>query len=495
MQGIGIIALVLLVTMALTYLPFSGYYDHCEAVVASLSWMLLQGEQPLYHGADSAARYSVSYGPMLYLLVGLPLDILGASISTSKVSSIVACALAIIFLWRALRRNCEAPLVLILVGLFVLLLLMFENYSYWNRPDSFLVLCVVIGLSAVSTTSLKTAAISVGVVTGVAMNLKIHSAIYMLPVIALLLIRRPRRPDLLFAISCCAIVFAAPFFLAQISFADYLQSLTVASRHGLSFSMLMKSVTYLSILLVPLIGILLMRPSRALTADMKLLIGTFLAALIVITAISSKRGAGPHYYLPALPTLIYICSLILKGSGRLELLGKVKERVPALAGYLLLAASYIVIAAMAAQSQAGIVVALARGSEFRDASHELSRILTTYAADSIQMGYTDRSGYKYTQLRPLVVARGHPYWLDAVALMDYDAAGMVIPTATLAALEACVADVWILPATGAPFSMTNYYATGRNIFGVQFARIFGENYERVESTAHFAVWKCRAGPR
>lgn len=494
LQGLAIVALVLLVSMALIYLPFSSYYDHCEAVVASLSWMLFQAEQPLYHGADAAARYSVSYGPMLYLLVGLPQLILGASISTSKVSGILACALAVILLWRTLRRNCESSLVLILIGWFSLFLLLFENYAYWNRPDPFLVLCVVFGLSGVSTPSLKAAATIVGVATGLAMNLKIHGAVYLLPVIALLLMRRPGRPDLMLAISCCVVVFAAPFLLMQISIVDYLQSLTVAPRHGLSVSMLLKSLSYALLLLTPLIGILLMRPHRELAPDTKILIGTFLITLIVVTAISSKRGAGPHHYLPALPTLVYICSLVLNGSGKLELLGRIRERGPARAGYLLLATSYMVIAAMAAQSQAGIAATLARDSEFRAASHELSRILTTYAADSIQMGYTDRNGYKYTHLRPLVVARGHPYWLDAVALMDYDAAGMALPDATIAALESCVTEVWILPATGAPFSMTNYYATGRNIFGDQFARAFSENYELVESTAHYAVWKCGHGP-
>ncbi len=494
LQVLAILASIWLFTLSIIYLSFSGYYDHFEAAVASMSLMLFQTDQPLYHGLHSAARYSVSYGPMLYVLDGLPMFLLGGDIATSKISGVVACALAIFVLFRTLRRNCELQLALILIGLFVLSLLIFENYSYWNRPDPFLVLCVVVGLSKASTAPLRSAAIYVGVTTGIALSLKIHGAVYMIPVIALFLMRRPPVSGLTTAIASLMVVSAAPFLLTQISLADYLLSLTVAPRHGLSFSLLIKSVTHLLILMTPVVGLILIGSSKTPSPNLKLLGAAFIVQSIVITIISSKRGAGPHHYLPMLPTLIYICSLLLREQGKQELLNRIRDSRPAFYGFLLLVSSYMVIASMAVRSQSLIVVQLASDRDFKEASHELHQILTRYSGSSMQMGYSDRTGYKFTFLRPLVVAHGNPYWLDAGALMDYDAAGITMATSTIEALETCKTEIWILPATGAPFSMTNYYATGRNIFGGQFGHVFSERYELVQSNKYYAVWKCRSGP-
>lgn len=494
MQCVAIIALVLLFTMALLYLLFSGYHDHCEALVASASAMLLQGEQPLYHAMDAAARYSVSYGPMLYLLVALPAVVLGASIPSSKIAGLLACALAVWVLFKTICRHCEPPMARLLTGLFALVLLLFENYGYWNRPDPFLLLCVALGLAATTQLSLRRAAIVIGALSAVSTNLKIHGAVYMLPAISILLMRHPRQANLILASTVAITLFAAPFLLPQISMADYLRSLNVAAGHGLSMSKLFSSIAYLSVMLTPLIGLILMAPAKAQTPNQWLPVGALLAAVLVVTLFAAKRGAGPHHYLPLLPSMIYLCSLQLKGQGKSDLLARIREQQSAFAGLLLLALSCVVLSAMALYSQATMMTELASHRTYSEASRELDQILGRYAHASIQMGYSDQANYRFTNLRPSLVARGHPYRLDAVALMDYDAAGVVMPAATLAALEACETELWILPVYGAPFSMINYYATRRNIFGAQFGRIFSRNYQLVDAGKYYAVWACRTGP-
>ena len=119
--------------------------------------------------------------------------------------------------------------------------------------------------------------------------------------------------------------------------------------------------------------------------------------------------------------------------------------------------------------------------------------MANHPGSTIQMGYSDRNGFKLTFLRPLLVADGNPYWLDAGVLMDYDAAGMAMPAGTINALETCKTQVWILPARGAPFSMSNYYATGRHIFSEEFRQVFFERYQFVQATRYYAIWTCRAG--
>jgi len=45
---------------------FPGYLDQAEPNIATVAWLVRQGE-PLYHSFDSADRYSLLYGPGTYL--------------------------------------------------------------------------------------------------------------------------------------------------------------------------------------------------------------------------------------------------------------------------------------------------------------------------------------------------------------------------------------------------------------------------------------------
>ena len=491
LQVLAVIALIALLAMALHYLAFSSFYDHGEAAVAALSEMLFASGQPLYHGPEAATRYSISYGPLLYLLVGLPGVALGSSIVALKVTSVVACMLSVFLLYRAVCRHCASTVALALVGLFALSLLLFENYAYWVRPDPFLVLCVAFGVSQAATARLRAAAVSAGLSTGIAINLKLHGAVYMLPVFALLLLRRPALPDMLLAFAAASVAAAAPFLLPQISLADYLSSMTIAPRHGLSLAQLIESITYLLLLLAPLIGIALLASERVCTREIILPAAALAAALLVTTVISGKRGAGPHHFLPFLPAIVYLCAALLKGQHRDALLARISERKSAAAGFLLVSASCLVLAALALQSQLSVLAALSQDGEAQEAAQELRQLLRDYPDASVQMGYTDRGAYRLSHLRALIAARGDPYWLDAVALMDYDAAGITLSAASLEMVENCTTQVWILPTAGKPFSLVNYYATGRNIFGEDFVRVFARRYTHTRSTRHFSAWECR----
>ncbi len=70
-------------TCALAYLLTVPFYDHAEAPCAATAWNYLMGF-PMYHDADSAARYSIVYGPCYYLTEAASLWILGPGPFSAK---------------------------------------------------------------------------------------------------------------------------------------------------------------------------------------------------------------------------------------------------------------------------------------------------------------------------------------------------------------------------------------------------------------------------
>ena len=76
-----------LVTSAM-YLLWPGFGEQGEVNFASVAWLVSNG-QPLYTDVDAAARYSLQHGPIVYLLIGGIMQLLGPSYVTAKLSGVV----------------------------------------------------------------------------------------------------------------------------------------------------------------------------------------------------------------------------------------------------------------------------------------------------------------------------------------------------------------------------------------------------------------------
>ena len=79
--------LLALVTSTM-YLLWPGFGEQGEVNFASVAWLVSNG-QPLYTDMDAAARYSLQHGPIVYLLIGGIMQLLGPSYVTAKLSSVV----------------------------------------------------------------------------------------------------------------------------------------------------------------------------------------------------------------------------------------------------------------------------------------------------------------------------------------------------------------------------------------------------------------------
>jgi hypothetical protein len=433
---------------------------------------------------------------MVYLTNAVSYWLFGSGIGVSKLAGVAALFLALLVLPRAARlagASCDA---VIWVGIAAASMLGFSHISYWNRPDPFLVLCVSAALLHALRPLAPSRAIVIGSLAGVCFMLKTHGPVYLLPALALEWNRkRPSLKETAIAAALCGTVIAASFAPSQIQVRQYVESVWIPLRHGIDPAVLATSVVYLFLLLTPLIATIFVNPDAARDSRVKWFIAALLIASGVVLVVSGKPGAGPHHLLPLVPSIAIACALTTnRGVASAADKGHLAKSFTV--GIALLAGSFGVLTAAALESQARIVVrSLLHQGEVSAATKEMDAIASDPSAGSVHVGYAGWSTYALTFTRPIVVFHGHSYWLDAAALGDYDAAGIEFPPGMVERLRNCSVKTWVLPKSEAPFFMPGRYVTrhvtGANKFGDRFADVFIATYERVSSTSHFDVWRCK----
>ena len=488
LASFGFLALYLLIST--WYLTLSGFAGEVEPMVSSLSWMVRDG-LPLYHGLHDPARYSVLYGPSVFLTNGLFLQILGPSLFATKLASALAGLASLLLLYAAVARQQKDQLALILTGLAVLYYWCQGFAVYLVRPDSLLVFSVSFGLYAAVKARRLFALLAVGMILGFAVNLKIHAGFYFLPVLAILRDRFGWRFLLQVGLLAGAVVLAPFVFYSQISLANYIVWLKNAMGHGLGWTTIFETTRYAAALLLPMAGLLLLNeaPKRWLAANIWL-ISSMVTAVLVILVLSAKPGAGLVHLLPLVPTSLYIVSLLLRALPKESWQRSWRSSWRPCFGL-------------------GAVVAMGLTLTFSGTVHEYRNWklvqwenLDTRALirdiDDIQAAFSgltlgmavggENACFRSTWLRPLLVFNHNPLLLDPIAVMDCHLAGKNLPRETYEALARGEVSVWLVPKAQEPFAKANWYPPHEPIFSHDFMDYFRANYTRRSQSRFFDLW-------
>jgi 4-amino-4-deoxy-L-arabinose transferase-like glycosyltransferase len=147
-------SLILGVYLALVcwYLAQEQYADPAEPTIAAVAWLFRSG-QPIYHAIDSPERYSHVYGPLAFIIPSWSLAVFGAGIRSSKIPGAVAAVAALAVVFTLVYRIAGRRQALFLTGVLAGLCLMFQNYTFWIRPDSIQFLSAAVALFAVVATA------------------------------------------------------------------------------------------------------------------------------------------------------------------------------------------------------------------------------------------------------------------------------------------------------------------------------------------------------
>lgn len=224
--------------LVLGYVFNPSFADHLEPHVAGASWAFAQG-RAIYHAPGSPERYSVLYGPLLYILTSVLPLVLGPSLVTVKLGAALAGLAALLFFGLAARRLVGTRMALILTAWLALADASFPFASHWIRSEPWMAALSSLALLVATWTPpgkrAWPAAVACGALAGALSGLKLHGAIYALPALALLF-ERAGRPGLVYAALSAVAAFAAPFVLfpAQISLARMIFWIHVTSQQGVS---------------------------------------------------------------------------------------------------------------------------------------------------------------------------------------------------------------------------------------------------------------------
>ena len=204
--------------------------------------------------------------------------------------------------------------------------------------------------------------------------------------------------------------------------------------------------------------------------------------MVIVAVAGAKPGGGAYHLLPFVPVIASLAAAGRTGSTQLP--------VPSRAT---LAAAGLAAVAIAGLQQAFFLRTMWERGAYADGD-DLRGYLAAHPGQRVQVGH---GGVEHlTFVRPLAVFASGDYFVDAPAVQEHQRAGLDIPAATLEALRACRADVWLLPKGGPPFDGPNAYdpAAMPALFPGAFVGVFTGSYERAGETTFFDVWRCRARP-
>ena len=231
------------------------------------------------------------------------------SIFTSKLTGVLAIlvALAVMALevWRLTRRP---AMVICALGCLSVFLIRFGYFSYWNRPEPFLILLTALGISALRLSRTR-AAVVLGLMAGIAFDLKPQAVLCLAPLVLAVMMREHQQAGALrtgaVAVACAAGVAAAPFLLPNVSLSAYVAYLKLALGHGLSVEYLRDNAMHVVLLAAPAAVVWYLR-RPAWGQDTRWLALTALGCIALAAVVGAKRGSGPHHVLPFLPIALYL---------------------------------------------------------------------------------------------------------------------------------------------------------------------------------------------
>lgn len=495
LSGLSLVFIGIFAGVGLWYLTLDSFAGEVEPLVSSLSW-LVQSGHPLYHEMDAAERYSVLYGPSVFLTNGLFLKFLGPSLAVAKLGSMLAAWAGIMFLYASIARKRWDSLALIMSGIAVVYFWLQGFSVHLVRPDAFLLFTVGLGLFAVVKLRRLLAIITMGAALGFAVNLKIHAFLYFLPLLTLLLFKHGRKAFFSTLIISLAVIFA-PFLLhPQISLRNYISWLRNASNHGLDTDTLVSTLQFGFFLILPVVLLGTLDGSfKAMKSKLWYLLSlglTFLGVLVL----AAKPGAGLVHLLPMIPLFVYSYTLMIwENDVPLKFLrfGNWFGGRGWAQGALVAMFTVVLMGATIDQYRAVAYVKYLT-SDATQVRGDVQDIMEKYPNVSMGMAVGgENSSFQHTWVSPLLVFADNPLMFDPVAVMDCQLAGQNLSPKTFQAMADGQVALWLVPKQEKPFTKNNWYAPHNPIFSTSFVKHFMANYTLKAHSEFFDLWFWNGG--
>lgn len=462
-------AYCLMILTALSYLLYPNYIDHLEPTIAMLGLMFKAGS-PLYPSLDTYSFHGLLYGPLLSEIQAVFQFSSNDPILNSKLPGILAFIIFSILAIHSLKDTVAHG--------YLLLLLPFNLYLFWNRSESFFLILAALSWIACRQTSLKNS-IYLGFISGLMFSLKAHGILYAVPFFLISLGRSHVRPTellkhcgiyllgMLISIFLC---FAPP----SVSIPHYTEYIQLASQHGISPALLERNIFFLIFSALPL---LTLHWQSSFSQQERWML-TLIAIFEIMAAIAgAKPGAGTHHLMP----FIFVNACLLDHL-KLKRTGNPNRYKYA----FILLATYVIFfdlpACIKNEYKNNIF------PQQNEVRYELLRLKDEYPDALMGLGGNETESYARTFYKILLQSPTNQQ-IDAASFMDLNFSG-VDDQPLIEVFKRCQRQTVFLPMQDAPFSIGNFY-TGKSLFSDELRNVFQKNYQPVEKeTRFFKIYQC-----
>jgi hypothetical protein len=345
------------------------------------------------------------------------------------------------FLWTVIAAGCCA---------------FFENHMLWVRPDPLILVTLSAAIYFSSRPSRNVAILGCGVLLGVTFNLKIHSVIYFLPVLLVLLRKFSFSSTLLAGLVSIPIA-AAPWFLPNVSFSHFWALLQTAAAQEKEWGGFVRYVlpTYVFMMIPIVIGVIFRddKNKKLIRMDWQVLAVMSLVGLIS-AIISVKPGAGRAHMMPLILPIFAFTGHLLESALYPEESSLDKKRYRPFFSALL--AYVIAFTPIAFSHQYGWLLEM-RAFRKQDVTQDLDRVLERYPGRAIAVGWGENhSTYHLSFFRAHYVWKGNPYPFDLGIQMDMRFIDRWTNPSARAVLRDCRLQIWLIPKGEKPFELTGW---------------------------------------
>lgn len=476
--------LVVFAGIAAWYVGLEGLAGEVEPVVTTLSWLVSNGH-PLYTPFDAAERYSVLYGPSVFLTNGLFLKLLGPTVASVKLVSALAAVGSLLLLYAALARRRRDTLAVLLTAAAAMYFWAQGFAVYLVRPDALMVFSLSLALYGAARLRRPLAILTVAVAAGFAVNLKLHGFLYFVPVAALLALRHGRCACVV-AAAGTLVVAALPFvFNPQVSLVDYVAWIRDASRQGLTTEFLALDLGYAAALVLPLALVLALAGwSRWRGTPEGALILSLASVLPAELVLASKPGAGLVHLLPmAIPT-VYVLGRLLQ---RLQEDGfDWRPRTRRAAAW---AFGLTLLLAGSVNEYRAVRLLDWQKRQLPDLELDVRGVMARYGGLTMAMACGgENHAFLSTWTRALLAFADNPVLLDPISVMDSALSGRELSRSTYDAIGDGRIALWLVPRGQEPFRKVNWYYPHLPIFPDAFRHHFEAHYSQRAQSRYFDLW-------
>lgn len=474
--------LVVLLTGAhfVLYLFLPNFTDYGEPVVPLLAANILNGAT--IYGAPNSAHEVIgsNYGPYVFLIQALALYF-SPTMFASKAVGIAFSTFAlwcIIHTFRSRGETTEKSIGAAAIG--IILLYFNFHYWFWSRPDSILLAITALGCLIYDKAKPKTTLIVIGLLAGVACNLKLFAPIYLVP-LAIGCIFKMALLDVVLAVLLGGILFVtalgAPFLLPSIDAGAYIENILSMRKQGMDIWLAATAFIYgILVLAIPLLSV----NRNGTTTGNRILLISLVVCVLAVSVLAGKPGGGPVYIMPFIPLSLYL-TLRLQAEPNHAPIMQADSVYRRLFLVLLICVTPVLSASwynMGKQLLASRAE-FAKRDELRDLFVRFPHAEMGHGAD------LDRVSDEYHRAQRAFL--GQVSRFDYVNYADQRKAGY--PVDRMRSLFAnCSVPSWIFARSGDKFVGTGYDV---ELFDDDIRRQFKDTYQLAYEGKYYEVWGCR----